>query len=105
MLTQEESERLVRVGPETPMGDLLRRYWHPVFVGSQLIERGAKPVRILGEDLVIFRDRGGNLGLIGDRCPHRRAGMVFGIPEEEGLRCAYHGWLWAADGRCLEQPY
>jgi 5,5'-dehydrodivanillate O-demethylase len=87
------------------MGDLLRRYWHPVAVSSQLAERGAKPVRILGEDLVLFRDRSGNLGLIGDRCPHRRAGMVFGIPEENGLRCAYHGWLWAADGRCLEQPY
>jgi 5,5'-dehydrodivanillate O-demethylase len=105
MPTAEESERLTRVGPGTPMGELLRRYWHPVAVTSQFQERGTKAVRLLGEDLVLFRDRSGTLGLIGDRCMHRRAGMVLGVPEEEGLRCAYHGWRYAADGRCLEQPY
>src|SRR5438309_6768185 len=105
MLTKEQNERLTQVGPGTPMGDLMRRYWHPIAASSQLPERGTKPIRILSEDLVLYRDRGGKLGLIADRCPHRRAGMIFGIPEEEGLRCAYHGWLYAADGRCLDQPY
>lgn len=105
MLTAEENKRLTRVGPGTPMGELLRRYWHPIAATSQLRERGTRPIKLLGESLVLYRDRRGGLGLVGDRCPHRRAGMVFGIPEEQGLRCAYHGWLFAADGRCLEQPY
>ncbi len=63
------------------------------------------PVKILGESLVLYRDRSGGLGLVADRCPHRAAGMVYGVPEQEGLRCAYHGWLFAASGRCLEQPF
>ncbi len=105
MLTAEENERMTRVGPSTPMGELLRRYWYPIAASSQLSERGTRPIRLLGEDLVLYRDRQGNLGLVGDRCPHRRAGMVFGIPEDDGLRCAYHGWKYAADGRCIEQPY
>ncbi|HZT06876.1 MAG TPA: Rieske 2Fe-2S domain-containing protein [Chloroflexota bacterium] len=105
MLTAEENERMSRVGPGTPMGDLLRRYWHPVAATSQLPSHGTRPVRLLGEDLVLYRDRQGKLGLVGDRCPHRRAGMVFGIPEQNGLRCAYHGWLFSETGRCLEQPY
>jgi len=105
MLTREQNELLTRVGPGTPMGELLRRYWHPVAVSSQFKDHGTKPVRILGEDLVLFRDRSGRLGLIGDRCQHRRAGMVFGIPEQDGLRCAYHGWMYNAAGQCIEQPY
>jgi 5,5'-dehydrodivanillate O-demethylase len=105
MLTQAENDRLSRVGHGTPGGELFRRYWHPIAASSQLAERGTRPIRLLGEDLVLFRDRQGQLGLVGNRCPHRRAGMVFGIPEQDGLRCAYHGWLWAADGQCLEQPY
>jgi len=87
------------------MGELLRRYWMPIAASAQLADRGTRPVRILGEDLVLYRDKQGKLGLVGDRCPHRRAGMVFGIPEDEGLRCAYHGWMFDAEGRCLEQPY
>jgi 5,5'-dehydrodivanillate O-demethylase len=105
MLTKEENERLTRVGPGTPMGDLMRRYWHPIAATSQLAEHGTRPVTILGESLVLYRDREGRLGLLGDRCPHRRAGIVYGVPEPEGLRCAYHGWLFDAAGRCLEQPY
>lgn len=105
MLTKEQNERLSRVGRGTPCGELMRRYWHPIAASSQLKGPGTRPIRILGEDLVLYRDRSGKLGLVGHRCPHRRAGMVFGIPETEGLRCAYHGWLFAADGRCLEQPY
>jgi 5,5'-dehydrodivanillate O-demethylase len=83
----------------------MRRYWHPIAASSQLKGPGTRPIRLLGEDLVLYRDRSGQLGLVGNRCPHRRAGMVFGIPESEGLRCAYHGWLFDAKGRCLEQPY
>src|SRR5439155_25944694 len=101
----EENERLARVGPGTPMGELLRRYWHPIAVTSQFLNHGTKPVRLLGENLVLYRDRGGKLGLVGERCPHRRAGMVFGIPEQEGLRCAYHGWRYTETGQCVEQPY
>src|SRR5207244_2721870 len=73
MLT-EENERLTRVGPGTPMGTLLRRYWHPIAVTSQFLKPGTKPVRVLGEDLVLYRDRTGKLGLVAQRCPHRRAG-------------------------------
>src|SRR5688572_21781115 len=87
------------------MGELWRRYWHPILPSALLPDSGTKPVRLLGEDLVLYRDRSGTLGLIDQRCPHRRAGMVFGIPEQEGLRCAYHGWLFDSSGRCLEQPY
>jgi 5,5'-dehydrodivanillate O-demethylase oxygenase subunit len=105
MLTKEQNERLSRVGRGTPTGELMRRYWHPIAASSQLKGPGTRPIRLLGEDLVLYRDKSGTLGLVGERCPHRRAGMVFGIPEQEGLRCAYHGWRFAADGRCLEQPY
>jgi 5,5'-dehydrodivanillate O-demethylase len=105
MLTAEENERLTRVGPGTPMGDLMRRYWHPVAATSQLPRHGTRPVMLLGESLVLYRDREGRLGLLDERCPHRRAGMVFGVPEQVGLRCAYHGWLFDGAGHCLEQPY
>jgi len=105
MLTAEENAKMAKVGPGTPMGELLRRYWHPVAATSQLATHGTRPVRLLGENLVLYRDRQGKLGLVGERCPHRRAGMVFGIPEQDGLRCAYHGWMFNADGKCIEQPY
>ena len=104
MLTEAENARLTQVGPGTPMGELLRRYWMPVAAATELDEEPTKKVRLLGEDLVLYRDRGGNLGLIGDRCLHRRVEMVFGIPEQVGLRCPYHGWLYDHTGRCLEQP-
>ncbi len=104
MLTAEQNERYTRVGAGTPCGELMRRYWHPIAASAQLPEHGTKPVRILGESLVLYRDRRGRLGLVDDKCPHRRGGMVFGIPEEAGIRCAYHGWLFDGTGRCLEQP-
>ncbi len=104
MLTKEENEMLTRVGPGTPCGELMRRYWHPIALTVQLEDNLVRKVRILGEDLVLFRDRRGNLGLIGPRCPHRAMHMEFGIPEEVGLRCPYHGWLFDGTGRCLEQP-
>jgi len=104
MLSKEENEMLTRVGPGTPCGELMRRYWHPVAATVQLEENPVRKVRILGEDLVLFRDRSGSLGLIEPRCPHRAMHMAFGIPEEVGLRCPYHGWLFDGTRRCLEQP-
>ena len=105
MLTAEQNERLTAVGAGTPGGELLRRYWHPIAASGQLPAHGVKPVTVLGESLVLFRDRSGQLGLVGERCPHRGAGMIYGVPDQVGLRCAYHGWCWDASGRCLDQPY
>jgi len=104
MLTTEENELLTRVGPGTRMGALLRRYWHPVAASAEMHDRWTKRVRILGEDLVLFKDRTGRLGLIGESCPHRRASLAYGIPTEDGIRCPYHGWKFDHAGRCLEQP-
>ena len=104
MLTPAENALLTQVGPGTPMGDLLRRYWQPVAAVEEMRERWTKRVRIMGEDLVLFRDRTGKFGLIGEACPHRRASLAYGIPTEDGIRCPYHGWKFDAAGRCLEQP-
>jgi 5,5'-dehydrodivanillate O-demethylase oxygenase subunit len=104
MPTPAENEMLTRVGPGTPCGELMRRYWHPIAATVQHEDNRARKVRMLGEDLVRFRDRGGRLGLIGLRCPHRAMHIGFGMPEEVGLRCPYRGWLFDGTGRCLEQP-
>ena len=104
MLTAPENERLMRVGPGTPMGELMRRYWHPVAAVAELDENPVKAVKILGESLVVYRDRKGGYGLIDDTCPHRRISLEYGIPENEGLRCPYHGWLFDGSGQCLEMP-
>ena len=104
MLTQEENERLTQVGRGTPMGELMRRYWHPIAGSVELDDEPTKPVRILGENLVLYKDRGGRLGLLGRQCSHRKTSLEYGIPEAEGLRCPYHGWLYDAEGHCLEQP-
>ena len=104
MLTQEQNERLTRVGPGTPMGDLLRRYWYPVATDQQLGENPVKSVRLLGENLTLFRDRQGGLGLVQQRCAHRSVDLKHGIPTADGLRCPYHGWMYDANGQCLEQP-
>ena len=87
------------------MGSLLRRYWMPIAAVSELENTPVKPVRLLGEDLTLYRDLGGNFGLIDRRCPHRRADLSYGFVEAEGLRCNYHGWLFDQSGRCTEQPY
>ena len=94
MLTTEENARLTQVGPGTPMGNLLRRYWHPVAAAAQLDEEPVIGVRILGEDLALYRNDEGELGLLRERCAHRGASLVYGIPESNGLRCPYHGWLY-----------
>ena len=107
MLSKEINERLTRVGPGTPMGDLMRRYWHPIAASKQLDDRPfrTKPVRLLGEDLVLFRDRSGKLGLIERVCPHRRVDLAIGVVEQDGLRCQYHGWKFDHTGACVEQPF
>ena len=105
MLTPEENKRLTEVGPGTPMGELLRRYWLPIAAVSQMKGRDTFPVRLLGEDLVLYRDLSGNYGLIAARCPHRGVSLVYGIPTECGLRCPYHGWAFDEMGACIEQPY
>ena len=104
MLSVEANERLTRVGPGTPMGELMRRYWVPIRPLAQLLDEDVMQVRILGEDLVLFRTLKGELGLIGDRCAHRRTGLRYGIPDEDGLRCCYHGWLYDPSGQCIETP-
>ncbi len=105
MLMQDENDRLTRVGPGTPMGALLRRYWYPIAAVSQMKDRDTLPVKLLGEDLVLYRDLAGKFGLIAARCPHRSMSMVYGIPTECGLRCPYHGWAFDHAGNCVEQPY
>ena len=81
MLSKTDNETLTRVGVGTPMGELMRRYWHPIAARVQLDENPTKAVRLLGEDLTLYRDRSGTLGLIGDRCPHRKVNMLYGLPE------------------------
>jgi phenylpropionate dioxygenase-like ring-hydroxylating dioxygenase large terminal subunit len=106
MLTKDENERLTRVGPGTPMGELMRRYWQPALLSEELPENDGAPVRVrlLGEDLIAFRDTAGNVGLVDAFCPHRRAPMFFGRNEECGLRCVYHGWKFDRDGTCVDMP-
>ena len=105
MVSALQNERFVRVGAGTSMGELLRRYWHPFAAIAELDDLGVKPVRLLGENLVAFKSKNGTYGLVDRQCPHRRADMMNGIIEEEGLRCSYHGWSFAASGQCLEQPF
>jgi phenylpropionate dioxygenase-like ring-hydroxylating dioxygenase large terminal subunit len=104
--TREENEALTRVGPATLMGGLFRQYWIPVTPVADVREPGGRPIRVklLGEDLVLFRTKNGELGLIGSFCPHRFGPLFFGRVEEEGLRCPYHGWKFTAGGKCLEMP-
>jgi 5,5'-dehydrodivanillate O-demethylase len=105
MLTKDENELLTRVGPGTPAGELLRRYWHPIAVAKELTEeQPAKFLRVMGEDLVLFRDKSGRLGLLADRCAHRGASLSYGRVEERGIACGYHGWLYDLEGNCLECP-
>lgn len=111
MLTQAENDALARVGAGTPAGELLRRYWHVAAAACELTEeRPVKPVRLLGEDLILFRippapgESQPRYALVGERCPHRGASFKYGLVDCEGIRCIYHGWKFSATGRCLEQP-
>jgi phthalate 4,5-dioxygenase oxygenase subunit len=106
MLSERDNERLTRVGPGTPMGNLFRRYWIPAALSEEFPEPDGAPVRLrlLGEDLVAFRDTNGDVGLVSAYCPHRRAPMFFGRNEECGLRCVYHGWKFDKTGACVDMP-
>ena len=104
MLSAELNETLTRVGPGTRMGALLRRYWYPVAGLAEFETRWSKKVRLLGENLVLFKDRAGRFGLLDERCPHRGASLYYGIPTEHGWRCPYHGWHFDHAGRCVDQP-
>ena len=104
MITAEMNERLTRVGPGTPCGELMRRYWIPIAPSTQLDENPVRKVRVLCEDLILYRDRRGTLGLIGDRCLHRSVDLQYGMPDECGLRCPYHGWLFDETGACVDRP-
>ena len=105
MLTTQENKALTSVMPGTPMGELFRRYWHPIAAAAEMDDKPTKAVRILGEDLVLYKDKSGTLGLIERACPHRRVDLSYGIPEEHGLRCMYHGWMMDETGQCIEQPF
>jgi phthalate 4,5-dioxygenase len=106
MLTAAQNERIARVGPGKPAGEMFRRYWLPALLSQELNEKDGAParVRLLGEDLVAFRDSEGTVGLVSAYCPHRRAPLFFGRNEECGLRCVYHGWKFDRSGACVDMP-
>jgi phthalate 4,5-dioxygenase len=105
MLSPEQNDLITRTGLATPAGQLMRRYWQPAALADELAgNRPVKPVRLLGEDLVILRDPQGRYGLLARACPHRGTDLAFGRLEDGGLRCAFHGWLFDVHGRCLETP-
>src|ERR671930_1801391 len=106
MLNKEDNELLCRVGPGTPMGELMRQYWIPAVRSDELPAPDAPPlrVRLLGENLIAFRITSGKYGLIANNCPHRGASLFFGRNEEEGLRCVYHGWKFDLSGACVDMP-
>jgi 5,5'-dehydrodivanillate O-demethylase oxygenase subunit len=105
MLTREENELLTKIGRGTPCGELLRRYWHPVAVDGELTdEKPIKAVKYFDEELVVYRDKSGKYGLVGEHCPHRLASLAYGRVDDQGIRCPYHGWKFDHTGRCLEQP-
>lgn len=101
--TARADDELTRVGPGTPCGEYLRRFWHPVAMASEVGDL-PRALRILGEDLVLFRDGGGRYGLVHRRCPHRQASLEYGTCEARGIRCCYHGWHFDVDGTLLEAP-
>src|SRR6266571_4399066 len=105
MLSKADNELLCRIGPGTPTGALLRHYWLPFLFDWELVSDGEpQRVRLLGEDLIAFRDSLGRVGLLGDHCAHRGASLFFGRNEDCGLRCVYHGWKYDVDGRCVDMP-
>lgn len=105
MISKEESDLLTQTGPGTPCGELMRRYWQPAALSEELPVGGPPlPVKLLGQELVLFRDKGGHPGLLDLHCPHRGADLSYGRLEDGGVRCIYHGWLFDAQGRCLDMP-
>src|SRR4029450_3309164 len=106
MLTRDENELVTRVGPGTPLGETLRRYWIPACTSEQIADRDSRPVRVrlLGENLIAFRDTDGKIGVLEELCMHRGASLALGRVEDCGIRCLYHGWKFAVDGTILEEP-
>ncbi len=104
MLSREQNELLTRTDPGTPCGKLMRQYWQPIALAEELKPSTPLPVRILGENLVLFKDDQGRVGVVQRRCPHRGADLSYGRVEDGGLRCIYHGWLFGVTGKCLAQP-
>lgn len=106
MLNKEDNETLTRVGSGTPMGNLMRRFWIPALLAWEVPEPDCPPVdvRLLGEDLVAFRQTDGRVGVVDARCPHRTANLFYGRNEENGLRCIYHGWKFDVEGHCVDMP-
>ena len=106
MLSKEDNELITRVGPGTVMGTFMRQYWLPALLSSEVPTPDSDPlrVRLLGEDLIAFRDTNGKVGLIQNNCPHRGASLFFGRNEEAGIRCVYHGWKFSHDGTCVDMP-
>ena len=104
-MNRKDSEDLLRVGPGTVMGKMMRQYWIPAAMSSEL-ERDGAPTRLmlLGEQLIAFRDSSGRVGIMDHKCPHRCASLFLGRNEENGIRCVYHGWKYDADGNCVETP-
>jgi 5,5'-dehydrodivanillate O-demethylase len=105
MLDDARNRLLTEVDQGTPMGGLLRRYWMPIAAVSEFDDKSIKPVRLLGENLTLYKDLSGTYGLVDRQCAHRRADLAYGFVEQCGLRCNYHGWLYDEAGRCTEQPY
>jgi len=103
-MTPEMNKTLTSVGKGSPMGELLRRYWHPVGLSSEFNRETIKRIKLLGEELVLFRDKSGSLGLVDKRCAHRGASLEHGIITQLGIRCAYHGWQYDANGKCIDRP-
>jgi phenylpropionate dioxygenase-like ring-hydroxylating dioxygenase large terminal subunit len=105
MMSQEQNDLITRIGPDTPCGRLMRKYWQPAALVDELQgPRAIRPVKLLGENLVLFRDESGRYGLIDRHCAHRGADLAFGRLENGGLRCAFHGWLFDVTGQCLQTP-
>ncbi len=104
-MTPEENALLTQVGPGTPCGELLRRYWQPVAYVGELVDEPTKAITVMGEDLVVFRTANGQYGCIEEHCAHRCTSLSYGFVEPDGIRCAYHGWKYDTTGQCVEQPF
>ena len=105
MLSESRNEMLTRTGRGTPMGEVLRRYWHPIAAADQFDHVSIRQVRLMGEDLVLYKDLSGKYGLVEKHCPHRRADLSYGFVEQCGIRCNYHGWQFDETGACVSQPF
>ena len=104
MLTVEQNEELTQIGPGTPMGELLRRYWYPIAFEQDFDTLPSKTVRLLSENWTLYKTPSGKYGIISEKCAHRNASLTYGVVHEDGIRCGYHGWKYDFDGRCVEQP-